>query len=172
MAITFEHIDYIEDSNEIQPQLPTISNPQSISKKIETHLGDSEKKSILEKNAYLPIPNVLSKFSFTIKPTIQKTTNTTKEMEPIINSTPLKNKKQKNLHNTIFQKDTMFCTNSPSSTSTFEATKAISIKFNKNLTFPKFDTSTLITPSNNFKINSTSSSTKAFRFNEKYILIQ
>ena len=71
-------------------------------------------------------------------------------MEPIINSIHLKNKKQNILHNINLLK-TMFCTNSPSSTSTSEATKTIFTNFTKNLTFLKFNTSTLVTLSNSFK---------------------
>ena len=68
----------------------------------------------------------------------------------------------------------MFYTNSPSSTSIFEATKIISTNFSKNLIFPKFDTSTLVIPSNIFKKKNPSSSTKEVCFNEKsnIILIQ
>jgi hypothetical protein len=44
-----EPTNYIEDSNEIQPQLPTISNPQFVSKNFETNLDNFEEKPILEK---------------------------------------------------------------------------------------------------------------------------
>jgi hypothetical protein len=90
-------------------------------------------------------------------------------MEPVINSTYLKNKKQKILHN--FQKDTMFSTNAPNSTSTFEVTPTISTNVAKNPIVSKFDTSTFVTPSNIFKTNSPSSLTKPFRFNEKSDII-